>query len=123
VGYLAGWSQAGLGTQGAVIGALVATYFTFLPSFAWILLFAPSIERMRGEPQIAGALSAVSAAVVGVVASLGVWLFQESIVDPWSGALGAAAFVAMRFGGWSVPVIVLATAAAALVRFLAGPQS
>ncbi len=120
VGFLAGWNHAGLGVTGAVIGGLVATYFTFLPSFAWILLGAPSIERMRGDSRVAGALAAVTAAVVGVMANLGVWFAMEVIRDPWSVGIALGAFLAVARFGWGVAAVVLAAAGLSVLRHLGG---
>jgi chromate transporter len=54
-------------------GSLVTTWVTFVPCFLWIFLGAPYIERLRGERNLAAALSGVTAAVVGVIANLAVW--------------------------------------------------
>jgi chromate transporter len=120
VGFLAGWNHAGLGMGGAVLGGLIATYFTFLPSFAWILLCGPSVERVRGEPRIAGALAAVTAAVVGVMANLGVWFAVEVIRDPWSLGIAVAAFFASVRLRWGVAAVVLGAAGLSLIRHVAG---
>jgi chromate transporter len=55
-----------------VLGALVTTWVTFVPCFIWIFLGAPYIERLRGNRHLTAALSAVTAAVVGVIFNLGV---------------------------------------------------
>ena len=47
---------------------------TFVPSFLWIFLGAPYMERLRGNRNLAGALAAITAAVVGVILNLAVWL-------------------------------------------------
>jgi chromate transporter len=51
-------------------GGLLATWVTFTPCFLWIFLGAPFIERLRGNKPLAGALSAITAAVVGVILNL-----------------------------------------------------
>jgi chromate transporter len=68
VGFLAAWQQPqGLSpAASAVIGALLTTYTTFLPSFLFILVGAPYVEVIRGNAQIGAALSGVTAAVVGI---------------------------------------------------------
>jgi chromate transporter len=53
-----------------VLGATVATWATFAPCFLWIFLGAPYIERLRGNRALTSALSAVTAAVVGVILNL-----------------------------------------------------
>jgi chromate transporter len=55
------------------LGALLTTWVTFAPCFLWIFLGAPYVEALRGNKAIAGALSAISAAVVGVVLNLAIW--------------------------------------------------
>jgi chromate transporter len=55
-----------------VLGAAMTTWVTFLPSFVWIFAGAPYLERLVGNPRLAGAVAAITAAVVGVVASLAV---------------------------------------------------
>lgn len=77
VGFVGGWQQyaqspLALHWTSAVLGCLVATYFTFLPSFVFILLGAPIIEQMRGELRLTAALSGITAAVVGVILHLAV---------------------------------------------------
>lgn len=76
MGYMAGWNQPqsfDAGTS-AVLGALLASWATFLPSFVLIFLGAPYVERISHSPRIAGALAAITAAVVGVIASLAIML-------------------------------------------------
>lgn len=77
-----------VGYAGAgVAGAVVATFFTFLPSFCFILLGAPFVERARTLPKLRGPMTAVSAAVVGVILHLalrlgGNALFPDGRFDP-----------------------------------------
>lgn len=56
-----------------LFGGLVTVWMTFIPCFIWIFLGAPFMERLRGNARLSGALSAIAAAVVGVIASLAVW--------------------------------------------------
>lgn len=56
-----------------LVGGLVATWVTFVPCFALIFLGAPSVERLRGNRMAVAAMSAISAAVVGVILNLAVW--------------------------------------------------
>ena len=84
VGYLAGFRDAsGLpSVWGGVLGATLATWVTFVPCFLWIFLGAPYIERLRSNVALAGALAAITAAVVGVIFNLALWfglhvLFRE----------------------------------------------
>ena len=56
-----------------VLGSIVTTWVTFAPSFLWIFVGAPYIERLRGRKNLTAALSAVTAAVVGVILNLAAW--------------------------------------------------
>ncbi|MDK9697561.1 MAG: chromate efflux transporter [Siculibacillus sp.] len=84
VGFLAGFRDpAGLAPLlGGVLGAAITTWVTFAPSFLWIFLGAPHVERLRGNRGFAAALAAIGAAVVGVIGNLALWfalhvLFRE----------------------------------------------
>lgn len=122
-----------------VVGALVAAWATFVPSFLWIFLGAPSVERLRGKVRLSGALSGITAAVVGVIANLAVVfatsvLFEESrirtpfgheiAVPAWSSAdllataVAATAFVAIARYRVNVIWVVLVAGAIGLARSL-----
>ncbi|TFV66050.1 UNVERIFIED_ORG: chromate efflux transporter [Bacillus sp. AZ43] len=67
----------------AVVASLLVTWVTFVPSFLFVLLGAPYMERLRGNRSLSAALTGITAAVVGVIANLGVYfavhtLFRES---------------------------------------------
>lgn len=87
VGFLGGWSHAASDLAGTgalwsgVAAAGVATFFTFLPSFLLIFAGGPFIELSRGNLQLAGPLSAITAAVVGVIAHLALF-FGNHVVWP-----------------------------------------
>ncbi|WP_204303779.1 chromate transporter, partial [Stenotrophomonas maltophilia] len=75
------------------LGGLLATWVTFVPCFLWIFLVAPFIERMRGNRALAGALAAVTAAVVGVVLNLAVWFAIHTLFrETWKLRAGPLAF-------------------------------
>ena len=57
----------------AFLGAVLTTWVTFVPCFLWIFLGAPYVERLRGNAALSGALAAITAAVVGVIANLALW--------------------------------------------------
>jgi chromate transporter len=61
------------------LGGLLATWVTFTPCFLWIFLGAPFIEAMRGNKGLAGALSAITAAVVGVILNLSIWFALHTV--------------------------------------------
>ena len=75
VGFMAGYrNPGGLSPLGAAtIGAAITTWVTFLPCFFFIFAGAPFMERLRGNAALAGSLSAITAAVVGVILNLAVW--------------------------------------------------
>ncbi|MGV1755151.1 chromate efflux transporter [Agrobacterium sp. CG674] len=75
VGFLAGYRDPGSMSpiMAATLGAILTTWVTFLPSFLWIFAGAPFIEKMRGNVALEGAMSAITAAVVGVILNLAVW--------------------------------------------------
>ena len=80
VALLAGFAQAGL--SGALAAGIVALWVTFTPCFLWIFLAGPYLERISAQPRLSGALQAITAAVVGVIANLSIWfalhvLFSE----------------------------------------------
>ncbi len=75
VGYMAGFRASGL--QGSIAGGLataaIALWVTFAPCFLWIFAGAPYIERLANMPRLSGALGAITAGVVGVIANLALW--------------------------------------------------
>jgi chromate transporter len=75
VGFLAAHRNPGnlAPLSAAVLGAVLTTWVTFVPSFLWIFAGAPYVERLRDRPRLTGALSTITAAVVGVILNLGVW--------------------------------------------------
>jgi chromate transporter len=127
-----------------VLGGLLATWVTFVPCFLFIFLGAPFIEVLRGNQALHGALSAITAAVVGVVLNLAIWfaihtVFRETwpvrsfglsfdapvlaSVDIWALLLSVAAVIAMfRFKVGMIPTLA-ACSAAGIVLYLAGAIS
>jgi chromate transporter len=77
--------------RAAVVGATLTTWVTFVPCFLWIFLGAPYIERLRGNRTLAGALSAITAAVVGVILNLTIW-FGLHVLFTEVGALALGPF-------------------------------
>jgi len=129
VGFMGAW-QHPEGLQplvAATIGALITTWATFTPCFLWIFLAGPYIEQLRGNPRLTAALSAITAAIVGVVLNLAVW-FGLRVFFPASGTvdwfailLCAGAFVAMlRYKIDIIPVIIGAGILGLLYNFLRG---
>jgi chromate transporter len=75
VGFLAAFQAAGGDSPllAGVIGALLVVWVTFVPCFLWIFIGAPHVERLRENRAWSAAMQAISAAVVGVIASLALW--------------------------------------------------
>lgn len=95
VGFLAAHKEGGL--LGGVAGAVMAVWVTFAPCFLWIFAGAPYVEKIRGNAAVAAALSAITAAVVGVILNLAVWFGMHVVVDKGSidfKAVGIAAIAA-----------------------------
>ena len=113
VGFVGGWSRQVLGPDalfaGAALAATVATFFTFLPSFVFILAGGPLVEATHGKLGFTAPLSAITAAVVGVIVNLALF-FAWHVLWP------------QGFGGrFEAPSAVIAVAAAvALFRFKVG---
>jgi chromate transporter len=118
VGFMGAYRHPGMLSPllAGTLGGLLATWVTFIPCFLWIFLGAPFIERMRGNKALSGGLSAITAAVVGVVLNLAIWfaihtVFREArpfragpihfdmpglaSIDLWALAISLAAIVAM----------------------------
>ena len=81
VGFMAAYRDPGTLSPmvAATLGGLLATWVTFTPCFLWIFLGAPFIEAMRGNKGLAGALSAITAAVVGVILNLSIWFALHTV--------------------------------------------
>jgi chromate transporter len=122
VGFVGAWQLAPLGEAhrfaAGALAASVVTWFTFLPSFVFILVGGPLVESTRGVAVLAAPLAAISAAVVGVILKLAVFLAMHVFwplglgapTDGWAWAIAAAALVALQWLGRSVIEVVLAAA-------------
>jgi len=137
VGFLAASRQAGFDpVLAGLAGAAVTLWVTFVPSFLWIFAGAPHAERLRGNKALSGALAAITAAVVGVIANLAAWfglhvLFAQvervatgpfvlqvpdvSTLDPWALALSVVATALLLSGRVNVPVLLAGCAIAGIV--------
>lgn len=114
-GFVGGWQHPGTLSPlaGGALGAAITTWTTFLPCFLFVFLGAPYIERLGEQPRLSAALTAITAAVVGVILNLAVkfsihaiWPEPGGVFDPFVAAVAVAAFVAMqRFKVGLMPVI------------------
>jgi chromate transporter len=108
VGFVGGWQHAALGPDalfaGAALAATVVTFFTFLPSFVFILAGGPVVEGTRGRIGFTAPLTAITAAVVGVIVNLALF-FAGHVLWP------------QGMDGPFDAVAALITAAAALALF------
>jgi chromate transporter len=124
VGFMAAYRDPGSlpPLLAATLGGLLATWVTFTPCFLWIFVGAPYIETLRGNKGLAGALGAITAAVVGVILNLSIWfalhtLFRETIPVLSFGL----SFDMPVLSSIDAPALVLAIAAAtAIFRFNLG---
>ena len=130
-GFITGWTQDILGSDrlflGGTLAAVVVTYFTFLPSFIFILAGAPWVESSRATPRLKGPLTAISAAVVGVILNLALFfagqvLFPEGVTlapDFKAIIILLFAWIALtRFKLGIIPVIILSGGSGYLITAL-----
>jgi chromate transporter len=130
VAFVGGWARQVLGPDalflGAALAAVVVTWFTFLPSFLFILAGGPLVESTHGKLGFTGPLTAITAAVVGVIASLALFFLAHIAQDrPTAGwpvdwvslAIAAAAAVALlRYKAGVIPVITACAVTGMLLR-------
>lgn len=111
VGFVGGWTKQALGPDAlfaaGAVGAAVATFFTFLPSYLFILAGGPLVERTRDDVKLTAPLTAITAAVVGVILNLAIFFAWHVF---WPGA-SAQAPLGGRFDAIAALLALLATAA------------
>lgn len=124
VGFMTGWNNPPLANQtvSAITSALLATYATFLPSFFFIFIGAPYIDKLRVNKKVTGALSGVMAAVVGVILNLAI-MFGAAVILP-GGQLDAFAllmtilsFVGLYFFKADVLVVIIGGGLISLAKY------
>ena len=127
VGFMGAWSQP-MGMPpllAATLGALITTWATFLPCFLFILVGAPYVEQLRGNTAISSSLSAVTAAVVGVILNLAVWFGLHALfpapgrVDWFCVFVSAVALAGMLRWKWGVIPVVVACGVLGLIYKIA----
>ncbi|MFK7835871.1 MAG: chromate efflux transporter [Sulfitobacter sp.] len=112
VALLAGFAHSGL--SGAIAAGVLALWVTFTPCFLWIFLAGPYLERISAQPRLAGALQAITAAVVGVIANLSIWFALHVLFERVTPGL----FLAMplpEWGTFNLLAAVLTAGAAVLM--------
>jgi chromate transporter len=124
VGFMAAFRDPGTLSPmlAGTLGGLLATWVTFTPCFLWIFLGAPFIETLRGNKGIAGALSAITAAVVGVILNLSIWFALHTVFRETSPVRSfGLSFDMPVLSSIDIAALVLAIAAAtAIFRFNMG---
>jgi chromate transporter len=144
VGFLAGYRASGTlsGIPGGIAASALTLWVTFAPCFTFVFLGAPLIERLQDNRTLSGALSAITASVVGVIANLAIWfalhsLFKETLpvrsmwlsfdapilssIDPWAVLLTIIAGVALLRLKLGVPrTLAICAAVSIVLRFAFG---
>jgi chromate transporter len=142
VGFIAAFRSPGALSPllAGTLGGLLATWVTFTPCFLWIFLGAPYVERLRQVRALNAALSAITAAVVGVILNLAVWFAIHAVfgatvpvrtwpfafdapvftsLDPWALALSVAAAVAIFwFKAGMLPTLAASCGAGVVLHLL-----
>jgi len=120
VGFLAGYRASGL--AGGIAASALTLWVTFAPCFAFVFLGAPLVERLQGNRALSGALAAITASVVGVIANLSIWFALHSLFRETSpvraGILSFDAPILRSLDFWSLLLSVVA--AIALLRMRLG---
>ncbi|WOJ91485.1 chromate efflux transporter [Methylocapsa polymorpha] len=143
VGFMAAYRESGAlpPLVAGALGGLLTTWVTYTPCFLWIFLGAPYIERLRDNKALTGALSAITAAVVGVILNLAIWfsihtLFRQSVpvrglgfafdlpilasIDAWALLLSVGAVLAIFQFKAGLLQTLAGCAAAGILLFLTG---
>ena len=138
VGYLAAFRAGGVWI--GLAGAVITLWMTFAPCFLWIFAGAPWIARLTEAPRLSGALAAITAAVVGVIANLSLWfaahvLFAQvsmtnfgplylltpnpASLEPLAATLGVLAAILLLQRHWPLPLVlaICAGVSAAVAAF------
>src|SRR5438552_3779149 len=128
VGFMGGWNVPGglPPLTAATLGAFISTWTTFVPCFLYVIIGVPHIAQLRGNVHLTTALSAITAAVVGVVMNPAVWfgmhiLLPKNAPFNWFAAvIGVVAFLGMWRWNWSIIPVILGSGLLGLIYTLAG---
>ena len=116
VGFVAAWQHPGgfSPLAAATLGALITTWVTFLPCFLFVFIGAPHVEGLRDRPRLGSTLTAITAAVVGVILNLGIWFAWHALrpvggsVDYFVAVVAIGAWLAMeRFKIGVIPTLAV----------------
>src|SRR5262249_24054359 len=134
VGFVGAWTKSVFGPESLAlagwVGATVATFYTFLPSFQFILLRGPLVESTHGDLRFTAPLTGITAAVVGVILNLAVFFAWHVLwpdgfsgrFDAFSLLVGLAALAALwRYRTGMIPVIFACGVAGLAYRLATGP--
>ncbi len=118
VAMVAGFEAGGTGL--ALIAGGVTLWVTFAPCFLWIFAGAPYIDQLAHMPRLSGALSAITAAVVGVIANLGLWFagavfVDASVIDPIAVVIALVSAVLLLWRKWDMLIVLPISAALGLL--------
>jgi chromate transporter len=109
----------------ATLGALITTWVTFLPCFLFVFLGAPHVQGLHERPVLASALTTITAAVVGVILNLAIWLTwhalrpDEGTFDYFVAVVAVAAWFAMeRFKMGVIPVLAACALLGVIWKFV-----
>ncbi len=125
IGFMTGWNNLPLANQtlSAIVSAILATYATFLPSFFFIFIGAPYIDKLRDNKKVTGALSGVMAAVVGVILNLAITFGAAVIFLPdnqtefFALSLTILAFIGLYFFKADVMIVVIVGGLIGLAKY------
>ena len=129
VGFVAAWQHPGdlPPLLAATLGALITTWVTFLPCFLFVFLGAPHVEGLRARPGLASALTAITAAVVGVILNLAIWFGWHALVprpgqlDYFVAVVAISAWVAMeRLKTGVIPTLAVCAALGVAWKWVVG---
>lgn len=127
VGFVAAWQNPGNLNPlvAGTLGALITTWVTFLPCFLFVFLGAPHVESLRERPALASTLTAITAAVVGVILNLAIWFAWHALApkggtfDYFVAVVAIGAWVAMeRFKTGVIPTLAACAALGLLVKII-----